>query len=246
MREHRSGSATEAHGEPTRFDRARRHTHVPSRHVPDAVPLTEVIGEVEVVVQLGIEVHIVPHVFPRPSAKRHVRPPQRCVAERGECEHGVRTQERMGHRHALRAGAVVENGTAGHRIHSGIAQGLDHARHPGGSGKAVGVEAQQHVAAGGVVTRRSGCGDAALAAENDPGARGARDGGTVVGGTVVDDDDLIGRHGLRFQGSQAPPEVRCVVQDRDDDRHGALPTRDEGRCGAFGHDELQTTRDPPR
>ncbi len=45
----------------------------------------------------------------------------------------------------------------------------------------------------------------------------ARDGGRVIRAAVVDDDNLVGRPGLRGERSETPLEHRPIVESWDDD-----------------------------
>ncbi len=230
MGEHRARPAAEAPREATGLDGPRRHAHVPARDDADPVPDAEVIGQVQVVVQLGVEVHLVAHIAPGAATQAHVRPPQRGVAEGGGGEGDVGAEEGPRHAHALPRGTVVEHGAAADGVHGVVREGVDHAPHPCRFGDAVGVETQDQLTAGGVVARRGRRGDAALAAEHHARSAVAGDGRAVVRGVVVDHDDLVGTMRLRPKGLEAAAQVRSVVADGDDDRHGRGRWR-----GVVGH-----------
>ena len=190
----------------------------------------QVVRQVEVVVQFGIEVHLVAHGEPRPPSEGHVRSPQRRVPQCGERARRVQPEEGASHQHTPRRRTVVEHGAAGGGIHVRVGERVDEAGDPRRRREAVGVETQDDVADGGVVAGGRGGRDAALAAEHHARPGGAGDVGAVVGRGVVDDDDLVGGDGLCGERAKARTQVRAVVADGDHDRDGRGRRR-----GALGH-----------
>src|SRR5690625_1996492 len=193
------------------------HSHSQRPVQPDSAVRTEREGEIQVIVHLGVvPMHPVAHLAPGGRPQRHIRPPQRPVPEGRGAQQVVRAQVDRGDDPAG-PGPLVEPSEPGDGVVLlGGEQSL-HALHPGRRGQRVGIQPGDDFSAGGVVTGGSGLRDAHSRFVHHLGPVVPCYLGGVVGGRVVDHDDLQRWHLLAAQRPQAPLQRRGVVAGGDDD-----------------------------